>query len=269
MADVLRSCAKTGCRWPAAASLSYRYATRQVWLLDLVSSPDPSLYDLCPHHADHLVVPKGWEHVDDRTPQEIMVEPSALDRAEEAARRRITAVEPVPRQAVAARRPQLVGAGAGSGSGSGRNRYAALAEQLPKLAAEQAAHAQSRDVQPEAAVAAHSVAAHSAASPPAVADDDEQEPGSAAAPPPVPVPGPLADRGRRGPTTGAGRPPAPVPAHELAPRAADDMTPAHAAPPAGPPDEPLPGQLSIPVDDETTGVVLQFDLAGGRRRGKT
>jgi hypothetical protein len=52
------------------------------------------------------------------------------------------------------------------------------------------------------------------------------------------------------------------------------MTPAPpagdaAAPRAG--DEPLPGQLAIPVDDlggDTTGVVLQFDLAGARRRGK-
>ena len=263
MADVLRSCAKTGCRWPAAASLSYRYATRQVWLLDLAPSPDPSLYDLCPHHADHLVVPKGWERVDDRSAEDIMVEPSAFDRAEHAARRRRTSVEPVPRQAVAARPPQLVGAGAGAGVAAGRNRYAALAEQLPKLAAEQAAHA-AHPVAAESAasqsVASQSVASQSVASQ-SVASQSVASHSDA-------VPGPLADRGRMGPTTGAGRPAAPTPAHELAPRAVDDMTPPSSAEAAGP-DEAPPGQLSIPVDDETSGVVLQFDLAGGRRRGKS
>ena len=55
--------------------------------------------------------------------------------------------------------------------------------------------------------------------------------------------------------------------------AADEMppAPAGAATPAGA-DEALPGQLSIPVDDAdetSSGVVLRFDLAGGRRRGKS
>lgn len=62
-----RTCHRPGCGWPAAATLSYRYATRQVWLCDLSAAPDPSLHDLCPEHADTLTVPRGWAHVDERT----------------------------------------------------------------------------------------------------------------------------------------------------------------------------------------------------------
>jgi hypothetical protein len=118
MADELRTCRRTGCRWPAAASLSYRYATSQVWLLDLSPEPDPSLYDLCPHHADHTTVPRGWERVDQRTIPEVVVEPAGSDLVVERSESR-----------------PLVGALAGGGS-SGRSRYEALAEDLPRLAAQ-------------------------------------------------------------------------------------------------------------------------------------
>ncbi|HWB71396.1 MAG TPA: DUF3499 family protein, partial [Egibacteraceae bacterium] len=67
MADQLRTCDRTGCRWPAAASLAYRYDRRQVWLLDLAARAHPALYDLCPQHADNLVVPRGWDCSDRRT----------------------------------------------------------------------------------------------------------------------------------------------------------------------------------------------------------
>ena len=46
MAD-MRSCIKTGCRWPAAATLSYRYASAEVWLSDL-GDDHPATHDLCP-----------------------------------------------------------------------------------------------------------------------------------------------------------------------------------------------------------------------------
>jgi hypothetical protein len=78
MTAIMRSCSRTGCRWPAAASLSFRYASRQVWLLDL-RDPDPALYDLCPHHADALVVPRGWNRVDQRTETPAVREPSAQE----------------------------------------------------------------------------------------------------------------------------------------------------------------------------------------------
>ena len=249
MADVLRSCSKTACRWPAASSLSYRYATRQVWLLDLAATRDPSLYDLCPHHADNLVVPKGWDRVDDRTPQEVMVEPSAFDRAEEAARRRQIGAAPVDVPA-----------------GGHRNRYAHLVEQLPRLAAEAAQgtgpvtiHAGPTVHAAPPAAADHAPAAHVevAAVRPLIAQE-----------PPLP---PLHQQGDVG-----GRAPTPVPSRELAPAGPVESgwspPPQQPAQPAAVAEEPLPGQLAIPVDDltegadGTDGVVLSFELAGSRRR---
>ncbi len=107
----MRTCSKTACRWPAAASLSYRYDTKQVWLLDLAEQPDPSLYDLCPHHADNLVVMRGWDRVDLRTPPEPVIEPAGRDLLPE------SGSPPVgPR-------------------GYGGNRYQALVDDLPRVAA--------------------------------------------------------------------------------------------------------------------------------------
>ncbi len=120
----MRTCSRTGCRWPASASLSFRYASRQVWLLDL-RDPDPSFYDLCPHHADVLVVPRGWDRVDQRTCTEVVREPSAQELAERAAaRRRMPRREPALAAAAAALSPARV------------NRYEHLARELPRLAAE-------------------------------------------------------------------------------------------------------------------------------------
>lgn len=115
MAEQMRSCRKTACRWPAAASLSFRYATKEVWLLDLSAEPDPSLYDLCPHHADALTVPKGWTSVDQRSSNAAPVEPAASDRMPE------PAVPADTWDATAERRG---------------SRYEVLARDLPRLAAE-------------------------------------------------------------------------------------------------------------------------------------
>ena len=119
MAEEMRSCRKTACRWPAAASLSFRYATKEVWLLDLSVEPDPSLYDLCPHHADALTVPKGWTRVDQRSSADVPIEPAASDRVAE--------------QPAAARHsaPPM-----GFTGESHASRYEALARDLPRLAAE-------------------------------------------------------------------------------------------------------------------------------------
>lgn len=284
MVQVLRSCSKTACRWPAAASLSYRYATRQVWLLDLAPTTDPSLYDLCPHHADAMVVPKGWERVDDRTVQEVMVEPSAFERGEEAARRRRTATAADMAPPVQANRA-LVGATAG------RNRYAALVEQLPRLAAEAGV--------PGAATAAP-------ASIRSAPDPAQKQPATAQPLADVPVQ-PLADvqapAEAQGPPATPSEPPLPPTAEpRTAPAAEPRMAPAAPQPPSppaqrpvmqharsappmpsrelapSPPGEaafsepevepPLPGQLAMPVGDadEPSGVVLPFELAGSRRR---
>lgn len=109
----MRSCRKTACRWPAAASLSFRYATKEVWLLDLSAEADPSLYDLCPHHADALTVPQGWVRVDQRSSAEVPVEPAASDR--------VPASSPAPAYAP---------------GGGPASRYDVLAQDLPRLARE-------------------------------------------------------------------------------------------------------------------------------------
>ena len=265
MADVLRSCSKTACRWPAAASLSYRYATRQVWLLDLSPVADPSLYDLCPHHADALVVPNGWERVDDRTVQEVMVEPSASDRAAAAGRRSATAADLEPIGSVAPPRPLVA---------AGRNRYADLVAQLPQLAAEIGAPG-----------GAASIGAAGGNDGPA--DDSDSEPPLppttiTAAPKPEPSPLPAQQARPAAPAPTAPIRPAtsapaarPMPSRELAPlppaehtwnaEAIEPPLPAQDLPP-----QPLPGQLAIPVDDLSgDGVVVPFELAGGRRRSRT
>lgn len=119
MDNSLRSCRRPGCGWSATASLSFRYATSQVWLLDLSSTPDPSLYDLCTAHADTLTVPRGWEKVDERT---LAVEEGAAGRAL-IAPHRTAASEPV----------------AACRSEGRRNRYEGLSRELPRLAARLAA----------------------------------------------------------------------------------------------------------------------------------
>lgn len=91
-----------------------------MWLLDLSAEPDPSLYDLCPHHADDMVVPRGWARVDQRAPGEAVKEPSGADLVERAERLRA--------QVAAARQRVSVSAGHA-------DRYAALRDELPRLAA--------------------------------------------------------------------------------------------------------------------------------------
>lgn len=115
----MRTCIKTGCRWPAAATLSYRHSSREVWLLDLSESAQPSEYDLCPHHADHFVVPVGWTLLDDRNPIAYRREPSASEIVERANAARIRA-QAAQRKHQA--RPARV------------NRYAELLAQLDELA---------------------------------------------------------------------------------------------------------------------------------------
>ena len=111
MAD-MRSCVKTGCRWPAAATLSYRYASAEVWLSDL-QDDHPATHDLCPHHADSLSVPRGWSLVDRRQPQEVPHEPSAAEIVERAARLRrgidaMLTPEPAPEPPRASRYDELL-----------------------------------------------------------------------------------------------------------------------------------------------------------------
>lgn len=124
MDDTIRSCRRPGCGWAATASLSFRYATGQVWLRDLSPTPDPSLYDLCASHADALTVPRGWEQVDERTPG-----------ADEVAARRPRVAGPA--DVAPLREP--VSAGRVGPAQDRRNRYEGLSRELPQLAARLAA----------------------------------------------------------------------------------------------------------------------------------
>lgn len=111
----MRSCIKPGCRWPAAATLSYRYGTAEVWLSDL-GEDHPSTHDLCPHHADDMRVPRGWSLVDDRRHVEAVREPSAAEIVERNTKLRSNVGAMLEQPPV----PQV-----------GRSRYADLLADLP------------------------------------------------------------------------------------------------------------------------------------------
>jgi len=118
MSDEFRTCSRTGCRWPAAASLSYRYDTREVWVLDLAEEPHPALYDLCPHHADALTVMRGWARIDERNAVPAVVEPAAPERLRLLAPTRVPATAGLP---VSAGVPATAGVPASVASGAPRS----------------------------------------------------------------------------------------------------------------------------------------------------
>lgn len=55
---------RPGCGAVAAATLTYDYASRTVWL-DEPGSGEPGAWGMCAPHADNLRVPIGWA-IDDR-----------------------------------------------------------------------------------------------------------------------------------------------------------------------------------------------------------
>lgn len=106
MSESDRVCQRAGCRTPACVTLTFHYDARQASLTDLVTDRHPTQYDLCAVHADVLIVPRGWERLDRRSPTaqtSVTTEPPPA--------RRRTAAEPAV------------------------DRYAALTAQLPRLAA--------------------------------------------------------------------------------------------------------------------------------------
>lgn len=60
-----RTCARPGCNGTAAATLTYDYGAKSVWLESLTAEAHPMRHDLCAEHADRLRVPVGWQ-LDDR-----------------------------------------------------------------------------------------------------------------------------------------------------------------------------------------------------------
>lgn len=109
MSELDRVCQRAGCPQPASVTLSFRYDARQASLVDLLPEKHPALYDLCDAHADLLIVPRGWERLDRRTPR---ADPSPIAPAERA-------VDPDRGSDPVA--PRM-------------DRYAALTAQLPRLA---------------------------------------------------------------------------------------------------------------------------------------
>ena len=78
MHAVTRTCARPGCRESAAATLSYAYGDRTVWLDDLSAEAHPMTHDLCEAHARDLRVPQGWTCRDERDADRPRVESGQL-----------------------------------------------------------------------------------------------------------------------------------------------------------------------------------------------
>lgn len=57
----MRWCKKTGCNREAAATCTFNYASRQVWITPLTYDPDPGTYDLCEQHSAKFTAPIGWD----------------------------------------------------------------------------------------------------------------------------------------------------------------------------------------------------------------
>jgi hypothetical protein len=61
-----RLCARPGCGTPAVATLRFHSTQREGFLVDLDGSSARVQGDLCTHHAESLVLPRGWELHDHR-----------------------------------------------------------------------------------------------------------------------------------------------------------------------------------------------------------
>jgi hypothetical protein len=61
-------CARPGCGAPAAATLRFQPTQREAWLVDLDDNAARTEGDLCTRHASTLVLPRGWQLHDERTP---------------------------------------------------------------------------------------------------------------------------------------------------------------------------------------------------------
>jgi hypothetical protein len=56
----MRTCAKMRCEAEPIATVSLRYAEREVLIADLVAERDPNLLDLCREHVDRMTPPVAW-----------------------------------------------------------------------------------------------------------------------------------------------------------------------------------------------------------------
>ncbi|MCA1838894.1 MAG: DUF3499 family protein [Actinomycetota bacterium] len=61
-----RTCSRSGCQWPAIATLGFDYANKKAWLEELKPKHEPATYDLCAVHSERFSPPKGWQAEDHR-----------------------------------------------------------------------------------------------------------------------------------------------------------------------------------------------------------
>ena len=80
MVAAVRPCSHSGCPNAAAATLSFDYASRRVWLHDLPIPRDPASYDLCSDHSERFRPPRGWEVEDRRGTQDRRSVGDEIDR---------------------------------------------------------------------------------------------------------------------------------------------------------------------------------------------
>ena len=74
----MRTCAKMRCDAEPVATVSLRYAEREVAIGDLVAERDRNLLDLCREHVERLTPPVGWIVSDERVVTIPQTEPAAL-----------------------------------------------------------------------------------------------------------------------------------------------------------------------------------------------
>jgi hypothetical protein len=75
-----RTCQRATCGDRPVATLTFVYADSTAVLGPLTPRPEPFAYDLCPHHAERLTPPRGWEVIR-LEPQTVPLAPSGEDLA--------------------------------------------------------------------------------------------------------------------------------------------------------------------------------------------
>ncbi len=63
----MRTCAKMRCSREPLATITLRYAEREVVIGDLLAEHDRNLLDLCREHVGRMTPPVGWVLTDLRT----------------------------------------------------------------------------------------------------------------------------------------------------------------------------------------------------------
>lgn len=68
----MRTCAKMRCAAEPIATVTLRYAEREVVIGDLVAQLHRNLLDLCRDHVERMTPPVGWTVRDERSAEAIL-----------------------------------------------------------------------------------------------------------------------------------------------------------------------------------------------------